>query len=114
MRVDVTPEKRQTQVAGPAAPLPVARWILAIAAFVIPLSFSPSLVDEFVLPKLLLARALVMVLAVVLVAGWVRYGAVSWKRTALGLPLLAFISSSAISTGFAVDINLAIFWACNR
>src|SRR2546427_7894131 len=106
MRVDVTPEKRQTQVAGPAPPLPVARWILAIAVFVIPLSFSPSLVDEFVLPKLLLARLLVMVLAVVLVAGWARHGAVTWKRSALDLPLLAFIGSAAISTVFAVNNNL--------
>src|SRR2546426_2248577 len=114
MRVDVTPEKRQRQVAGPAAPLPVARWILAVAAFVIPLSFSPSLVDEFVLPKLLLARVLVMVLAVVLVAGWMRYGAVTWKRTALDLPLLAFIASAAISTVFAVNINLAIFGTYDR
>src|SRR3989440_13106315 len=112
MRVEVTPNTVQTEPT--VAALPVARWILAVAAFVIPLSFSPSLVDEFVLPKLLLARVLEMVLAIVLVAGWMRYGAVTWKRTALDLPLLAFIASAAVSTVFAVNVNLAIFGTYDR
>ena len=110
----MTPNTVQTQAEPTVAALPVARWILAVAAFVIPLSFSPSLVDEFVLPKLLLARLLVMVLALVLVAGWMRLGAVAWKRTALDLPLLAFLASAAISTVFAVNINLAIFGTYDR
>src|SRR5207249_8110239 len=113
-RVEVTPNTVQTQAEPTVAALPVARWILAVAAFVIPLSFSPSLVDEFVLPKLLLARLLVMVLALVLVAGWMRLGAVAWKRTALDLPLLAFVGSAAISTAFAVNRNLAIFGTYDR
>src|SRR5438552_3311697 len=104
----------ETQAEPSATASPAARWILSIAVFVIPLSFSPSLVDEFVLPKLLLARLLVMVLAVVLVAGWMRQGAVTWKRTALDLPLLAFIGSAAISTVFAVNNNLAIFGTYDR
>ena len=110
----MTPNTVQTQAEPTVAALPVARWILAVAAFVIPLSFSPSLVDEFVLPKLLLARLLVMVLALVLVAGWMRLGAVAWKRTALDLPLLAFLASAAVSTVFAVNINLAIFGTYDR
>src|SRR2546421_6391181 len=112
MRVEVTPNTVQTEPT--VAALPVARWILAVAAFIIPLSFSPSLVDEFVLPKLLLARVLVMVLAVILVAGWMRYGAVTRKRTALDLPLLAFIGSAALSTVFAVNRNLGIFGTYDR
>src|SRR5437016_3163453 len=114
MRVEVTAKTTRAQPEPTVAALPVARWILAIAVFVIPLSFAPSLVDEFVLPKLLLARLLVMVLAVVLVAGWMRSGAVTWKRTALDLPLLAFIGSAAISTIFAVNLNLAIFGTYDR
>src|SRR5256885_17039664 len=114
MRVEVTAKTTQAQREPTLAALPVARWILAIAVFVIPLSFSPSLVDEFVLPKLLLARLLVMVLAVVLVVGWMRKGTITWKRTALDLPLLAFIGSAAISTVFAVNNNLAIFGTYDR
>src|SRR5207253_1143234 len=108
------PNTVQTQAEPTVAALPVARWLLAIAAFVIPLSFSPSLVDEFVLPKLLLARLLVTVLAVVLVVSWMRKGAITWKRTALDLPLLTFIASAAISTVFAVNSNLAIFGTYDR
>src|SRR5256885_13253010 len=48
----------------------------------------------------LLARLLVMVLTLVLVAGWIRQRAVTWKRTALDLPLIAFIASAAISSVF--------------
>src|SRR2546427_6337316 len=100
----MSPRTIQTHSEPSAVASPVARWILAIAVFVIPVSFAPSLVDEFVLPKLLLARLLAMVLAVVLVAGWMRNGAVTWKRTALDLPLLAFIGSAAISTVVAVNV----------
>jgi putative inorganic carbon (HCO3(-)) transporter len=92
----------------------VARWILAIAVFMIPLSFFPAAFSEFVLPKLLLARLLVMVLALVLVAGWLRHGVVTWKRTALDLPLLAVVGSAAISTLFAVNRNLAFFGTYSR
>jgi putative inorganic carbon (hco3(-)) transporter len=92
----------------------VARWILAVAVFLIPLSFLPTVVSEFVLPKLLLARLLLMVLAVVLVAGWLRQGAITWKRTALDLPLLAFVGSAALSTIFALNRNLAIFGTYSR
>jgi O-antigen ligase len=92
----------------------IGRWILAVAVFLIPLSFFPTAVSEFVLPKLLLARLLVMVLAVVLVAGWLRQGAVSWKRTALDLPLLVFLGSAAISTIVAVNRNLAFFGTYSR
>ena len=114
MRIDVAPETAQTQVEQTSGASPVARWILAVAVFLIPLSFFPTAVSEFVLPKLLLARLLVMVLAVVLVAGWLRQGAVTWKRTALDLPLLAFVGSAAISTIFAVNRNLAIFGTYSR
>src|SRR2546430_14841497 len=96
MRVEVTAKTTQAQPEPAVAALPVARWILAVAAFIIPLSFSPSLVDEFVLPKLLLARGLVMVLAVVLVAGWMRYVEVTWSAQRRVLPLLASMPLAAI------------------
>jgi putative inorganic carbon (HCO3(-)) transporter len=114
MRTDVASETAQTQVEHTAGALPVARWILAIAVFLIPLSFFPAAFSEFVLPKLLLARLLVMVLALVLVAGWLRHGVMTWKRTALDLPLLAVVASAAISTVVAVNRNLAFFGTYSR
>jgi putative inorganic carbon (HCO3(-)) transporter len=114
VRTDVAPQTVQTRVERRPAGSPVARWILAVAVFLIPLSFLPNTVDEFVLPKLLPARLLVLVLTVVLVAGWLRQGAVNWKRTALDLPLLAFVGSAAISAIFAVNRNVAIFGTYDR
>ena len=114
VRTDGAPEIGPTQVEGTLGASPVARWILAVGVFLIPLSFFPTVFSEFVLPKLLLARLLVMVLTVVLVAGWLRQGAVTWKRTALDLPLLAFVVSAAISTIFAVNLNLAMFGTYSR
>jgi putative inorganic carbon (HCO3(-)) transporter len=112
MRIDVA--HTQAQVERTRATSPAARWILAVAVFLIPLSFLPTAVSEFVLPKLLMARLLLMVLAVVLVAGWLRQGAVTWKRTALDLPLLALLGSTAISTIVAVNRNLAFFGTYSR
>src|SRR6267143_2031229 len=107
MRTDVAAEAAQSQVEHTGGATSVARWILTIAVFLIPLSFFPAAFSEFVLPKLLLARLLVTILALVLVAGWLRHGVVTWKRTALDLPLLAVVGSAAISTIFAVNRNLA-------
>lgn len=74
----------------------------------------PNIVDEFVLPKLLLARLLVAVLMVLLVVGWFRVGVVTWRRTPLDLPLLAFIGSALLSTIFAVNRNVAVFGTYDR
>ena len=85
-----------------------------VAVFLLPLAFLPNIVDEFVLPKILLARLLIAVSCVVLLARWLRQGTVTWKRTPLDLPLLAFIGSAALSTVFAVNHNVAIFGTYDR
>jgi putative inorganic carbon (HCO3(-)) transporter len=90
------------------------RWVLWIGAFVIPLAFLPNVVDEFALPKLLLMRLLIAVLVVLLLLKWFREGTVTWKRTPLDLPLLAFVASAALSTAFAVNRNVAIFGTYDR
>ncbi len=90
------------------------RWSLRIAVFLVPLAFLPNIVDEFVLPKLLLARLLIALSVVMLLIRWLRQGTVTWKRTALDLPLLAFIGSAALSTIFAVNRNVAIFGTYDR
>lgn len=92
----------------------VGRWILRIGVFLMPLAFLPNIVDEFVLPKLLLARLFIAVSVVVLLIRWLRQGTVTWKRTALDLPLLAFIGSAALATLFAVNRNVAIFGTYDR
>src|SRR5437773_1931448 len=91
-----------------------ARWVLRAAAFLLPLAFLPNIVDEFVLPKLLLARLLIAVSVVLLLVRWLRQGSITWKRTPLDLPLLAFIGSAALSTVFAINRNVAIFGTYDR
>jgi len=92
----------------------VGVWVLRVGAFLLPLLFLPNIVDEFVLPKLLVARLLVAAMFVILMAQWVRQGAVTWRRTPLDLPLLAFIGSALLSTAFAVNRNVAIFGTYDR
>ncbi len=92
----------------------LARWGLRIAVFLLPLVFLPNIVDEFVLPKLLLARVLIAISVVVLLVRWLRQGTVTWKRTPLDLPLLAFIGSAALSTVFAINQNVALFGTYDR
>src|SRR5207248_3600430 len=92
----------------------VARWILRVAAFLLPLAFLPNLVDEFVLPKLLLVRLVLVALIILLLVRWLVQGEVTWRRTPLDLPLLAFIGSAALSTLFAVNRSVAIFGTYDR
>src|ERR1700737_863035 len=98
---------------GPVAAT-FAQWILRIAVFFLPLAFLPNIVDEFVLPKLLLARLFVAVSGIVLLVGWLQHGTVTWKRTPLDLPLLAFIGSAALSTIFAINRNVGFFGTYDR
>src|SRR5439155_3636937 len=92
----------------------LGRWILRIAAFLLPLTFLPNIVDEFVLPKLLLVRLVLAALIILLLVRWLLQGEVTWRRTPLDLPLLAFIGSAALSTIFAVNRYLAIFGTYDR
>src|SRR5207302_4517331 len=92
----------------------VGRWVVRVAAFLLPLAFLPNTVDEFVLPKLLLARLLVAVLIGLLLVRWAREGAVTWKRTPVDLPLLAFIGSAGLASVFAINGNVAIFGTFDR
>src|SRR5438128_4119939 len=91
-----------------------ARWLLRAAAFLLPLAFLPNIVDEFVLPKLLLARLLIAVSVVLLLVRGLRQGSITWKRTPLDLPLLAFIGSAALSTIFAINRNVALLGTYDR
>ena len=92
----------------------VARWTLRVAAFALPLAFLPNVVDEFVLPKLLLLRVVLVALTILLLLRWFSQGAITWRRTPLDLPLIAFLGAAALSTVFAINRNLAIFGSYDR
>jgi len=88
--------------------------VLAGGAFVLPLAVLWNASDTYVLPKLLVARALVLLLA----ALWLMRGAVERRlvirRTPLDIALLIFVASAAISTVFAINRNLALFGGYDR
>jgi O-antigen ligase len=92
----------------------VARWTLRIAAFALPLAFLPNVVDEFVLPKLLLLRVVLAALTILLLVRWLNQGAITWRRTPIDLPLIAFVGAAALSTVFAINRNLAMFGSYDR
>ena len=84
-------------------------WILRSGAFALPLAYAPVAFDAFVLPKLLLARILVVSLLSLEVARWALIRRVAITRTPIDLPLLAFVGSAALSTLLAVNRNVAVF-----
>ena len=71
----------------------------------------PNIVDEFVLPKLLLLRVVLVALTILLLLRWFSQGAIAWRRTPLDVPLLAFVGAAVLATLFAINRNLAIVLA---
>src|SRR5260370_10112593 len=88
--------------------------VLEVGAALLPLVYWPWTYDSYVLPKLLLARSLVLILAFMLVIRWMAAGAIIVKRTPLDLPLLAFIGSALLSTIVGVNANVGLFATYTR
>jgi O-antigen ligase len=90
------------------------RWLLRAGAILLPLVYWPLTYDHYVLPKLLLARSLVLMLAVLLVIRWLAAGAVVIKRTPLDVPLLAFLASALLSAVVGINLNVGLFGTYTR
>ena len=100
----VTPER----LAG------IERWFLRAGVFLLPLAYWWDTYDRYVLPKLLLARVLVIGLLILFLARAIIGGSLAVKRTPLDLPLLAFVVSALVSTVFAYNQNVAVFGTYSR
>lgn len=87
----------------------IERWFLRAALFLLPLAYWWDTYDRFVLPKLLVARVLLIGLLILFLARVITTGSLTIKRTPLDLPLLAFTVSALISTFFAYNQNVALF-----
>jgi O-antigen ligase len=85
------------------------RWVLRAGVFLLPLAHTWDVYDGYVLPKLLLARALVITLAILLALGALAAGRLQVKRTPLDWPLAVFVASAVLSTVFAYNQNVALF-----
>ena len=90
------------------------RWFLRIGLFLLPLAFWWDTYDRFVLPKILIARLLVLGLLVLYVARTVTSRTLVVKRTPIDLPWLAFVASAIVSTLFAENQNVAVFGIYSR
>lgn len=87
----------------------VQRWTLRAGLFLLPLVYSPVTYDQWVLPKLLFARALVLVLLTLFGLRALHERTITIKHTPLDAPLIALLASATISTLFATNLNVAIF-----
>jgi O-antigen ligase len=92
----------------------IQRWYLRICLFLLPLSFLWDTYDQYVLPKMLVARILVVGLLALYVVRIVTTRTLVLKRTALDLPWLTFLGSAALSTLFAENQNVAVFGIYSR
>src|SRR6266850_788805 len=88
-------------------------WLVRTGAFALPLVVLGSTNDPVILPKLLAARALIVLLAALLVIRWARTE-LEIRRTPFDLPILAYVASAGVSTMFAANANLAFFGAYGR
>ena len=112
---ELTPARAASDRA--AEPWPLARlerWYLRGGVFLLPLAFSWDTFDRYALPKLLVARVLIAGLVVLWLARLAITRSVVVRRTALDLPLLAFVLSAALSTVFAYNPNVAVFGTYSR
>jgi O-antigen ligase len=92
----------------------VERWFLRAGLFLLPLGFAPDTFDQYVLPKLLIARVLLLGLLFFFVARAVLSGTVLLKRTPLDWPLIALLASATLSTLLAENQNVAFFGTYSR
>jgi hypothetical protein len=92
----------------------IERWFLRAGLFVLPLAYWWDTYDRFVLPKLLVARVLLIGLSILFLTRVIATGSLTIKRTPLDLPLLAFVVSALISTVFAYNQNVAVFGTYSR
>src|SRR3989442_7985829 len=90
------------------------RWLLRLGAFVLPLAYWWGIYDRYVIPKLLLARVLVLGLLILFGIRVIISGSLTIKRTPLDLPLLAFVVSAFVSTLLAENQNVGVFGTYSR
>lgn len=99
---------------SPQGLLFLERWWLRGGLFLLPLAFSPQTYDSYVLPKLLVARTLLLGLVVLQVLRAAADGRLNLKRTSLDIPLGMFAVSALISTALAHNVNTGVFGTYSR
>ena len=92
----------------------VQRWFLRAGLFLLPIAYAWNTYDGYVLPKLLLARVLLFGMLALFLLRYAVEGSITLRRSALDLPILAFLASAALSTVLAYNVNVAVFGTYSR
>jgi putative inorganic carbon (HCO3(-)) transporter len=92
----------------------VASIALGLVAVALPLAAVPMTFDAFVLPKLLVGRLSVALLACALAYVWFAHGRVTIRRTPLDVAWLLFLVSGLVSSLLSVNSNLSFVGAYLR
>jgi O-antigen ligase len=92
----------------------VERWFLRAGLFILPLAYWWDTYDHYVLPKLLVARTLVIGLLILFIARALMTHSLEIKRTPLDLPWAVFLASAVVSTVLATNPNVAVFGIYSR
>jgi O-antigen ligase len=103
-----------TLLVAPGRLAAIERWFLRAGVFLLPVTYWWGTYDHYVLPKLLVARVLVIGLLILFLARTFLTGSLSIARTPLDLPLLAFVASALLATFFAYNQNVALFGTYSR
>jgi len=98
----------------PVRPARVSWLVLGAGAFLLPVTYSWTTYDGFVLPKLLLGRVLAIGLLILLLARLMANRIFVLRRSALDLPLVVFVCSALASTILAANRNVALFGTYSR
>jgi hypothetical protein len=81
---------------------------------VLPVAYTWDTYDQYVLPKLLAGRVLVVGLLILFVTRTIATQTWVIKRSALDVPVLAFVASALLSTVFPYNQNVAVFGTYSR
>jgi len=92
----------------------VERWLLRTGLFILPLAYWWDTYDHYVLPKLLVARTLVIGLLVLFIVRALMARSLEIKRSPLDLPWAVFMASAVVSTVLAANPNVAVFGIYSR
>ena len=92
----------------------VERWYLRAGLFALPLAYWWGTYDRYIVPKLLVARLLVIGMLFLFVFRTLVSKSLVIKRTPLDVPLVLFLASAGLSTLLAYNQNVAVFGIYSR
>jgi len=92
----------------------ISYWALLTIAFLVPLAISKITYDSFDLAKLLTIQILIAIAIIARLIKFAKNGEFSFKRSALDLPIIAFLAANILATIFSVNPKLSFMGGYKR